>query len=147
MGLLTNLYIMAKILIATLFVAGATAVAEAISKSTPVDIAIDILELATEKNDALAKLQQAETDLNDTLALNEKHEAEIERLSKIAPVVIMQSGSALKDQSFKVGKDEYGFLIPKLNHKGTDITPVEVCADKVLQAELIKMQSGMIYKK
>ena len=105
-------------------------------------------ELATTKKDLAAantELATTKKDLADALALNDTHEKTIEDLGKAAPVVAVVAAD--KNPTFELGGDTYGFNFLKLNHKGVIITPTEVCADTALQAELVKMQSGMIYKK
>ena len=138
----------------------------AIGGNSPQDIAAEILELNASKSSAESALSAANTeldtantnlaaantelattkkDLADALALNDTHEKTIEDLGKAAPVVAVVAAD--KNPTFELGGDTYGFNFLKLNHKGVIITPTEVCADTALQAELVKMQSGMIYKK
>lgn len=130
------------ILTALVIAAGADAINKAISAANLADVAADILDIEAEKVAALAKAEQAETDLEDALALNDKHVATIEGLHVGAPQIVV----ARDEENFTVDNAVYGFKFKKLNHKGSNITANDVCADEALQKELIAMGSGMIYK-
>lgn len=143
MGLYTNLIFMARIILtAHVIAAGADAINKAIAKASLADVAADILDIEAEKVAAIAKAEQAEADLNDALALNDKHVATIEGLHEGAPQIVV----AKDEETFTVDNTVYGFRFKKLNHKGRGINATNVCADEALQKELIDMGSGMIYK-
>lgn len=47
-------------------------------------------------------------------------------------------------ESFQFEKNNYGFALPGVNHNGRIISISDVLKDKKLQAELVKMKSGMV---
>jgi len=136
---------MAKILTVLVLAAGIADIATAIKGANPEDLAADILELATEKADALAKAEAAQKELDDAVALNDKHVKAIEKLSKKAPKEDKPTEPVKPE--FEVDGVTWGFKLQSCYFKGVLITTDEVCADKELQAKLIKIGSGMIYKK
>lgn len=136
---------MAKILTIAILAAGIADIATAIKGANPEDLAADILELAAEKAAALGKAEAALKELDDAVALNDKHVKAIEKLSKKAPKEDKPTEPVKPE--FEVDGVTWGFKLQSCYFKGVLITTDEVIADKELQAKLIKIGSGMIYKK
>lgn len=108
----------------------------------------DLQALTKELADTKNKLAHAEQQLQEVLLVNERLVQEVELMSEKqsaeAPET-MAPGVLLK-HTFTHEGQKYGFAIPRVNHKGIIITPVEVCASEDLQKELISKKSGMIKK-
>lgn len=136
---------MAKILTVLVLAAGIADIAKAITGAKPEDLAADILEIEAAKAEAIKIAEQAKADLDDALALNDKHVATIEDITKNGKTNTPAPQATVS--TFEHDGETYGFKIPKMSFKGRFITADDVCADKELQAQLIKIGSGMIYKK
>ena len=95
---------MAKILTALVLTAGFVDISKAITGVDPVELANDINELAFERDAAIKEAQQAKADLNDALALNDKHIATIEGLHDGVPQIVVTKG----EETFKVDNAVFG---------------------------------------
>ena len=94
-------------------------------------------QVIAEKETALAT---ATAELEATKSVNESLTAEIEKLSDTSSIV----SDAKAGLSFEIDGKKYGFEFHQMNHKGKTITSEDVVSDEALQAELIKIKSGMI---
>lgn len=93
------------------------------------------------------KLAQTEAELHATLEVNARLVLEIERLTGDAPAGKKEHPAGnIKEYRFTHNTDEYGFNFWKIKYHGTDITPVEICADADIQNDLVTKKSGMIFK-
>lgn len=52
----------------------------------------------------------------------------------------------MKQYTFMYEEQQYGFNYPAIMHKGQRLTPVEICTDENLQAELVQKNAGILKK-
>ncbi len=93
------------------------------------------------------KSEQADKDaeLSAVYQVNEELKAEIEKFSANGIPPKAQS-LPFQTESFELDGEKYGFNFGATMFKGQKITPVEIIADKELQAALINMNAGIIKK-
>jgi hypothetical protein len=103
--------------------------------------------LAGKSPEELVKIvldKQAELDL--TVKINEELDGKVAELSKAVPPVVEKAKSDISDETFEFKKEKFGFKKARIYHKDNLITAAEVLANKELQADLVKIGSGMLYK-
>lgn len=100
-------------------------------------------EQLIKENEALLLENSTLKSENDVLVeVNKELTLEIEN-HKTEPAEALQPGFVSKE-TFEFKKEVYGFKMHGVNHNGTVITIADVLAKKDLQADLIKIKSGMI---
>jgi cell division protein FtsB len=129
-----------KIINAELLALGVEALIKALTEN-PKDSAQDILDLVSENQTASAaaktELETVKAELTATKQVNADLNKEIEELSSGE-----NAGKAAL--TFELNGKKYGFEFNQMNHKGKVITSEIVVEDKELQAQLVKISSGMI---
>src|SRR5688572_29775097 len=101
-------------------------------------------QLKTSNTDLTRLHKSAEAELKTTLKVNEALTKQIEA----GPVVATEEkNDGISTKSFKVGEDTYTFRRKQVLYQGNKIGAAEVLASPDLQAELVKINSGLIVKK
>lgn len=102
-------------------------------------------QLKQSNSDLTAKATAAQQELDTTVKINEELTRQIET-TPINQVSVIDKSEVSK-KTFKVEGETYGFKKLAVMYKGQKVGADEVLASKDLQAELVKIQSGLIYKK
>ena len=87
-----------------------------------------------------AELETVKTELEATKAVNESLNAEVEKLSA-TPAIAANPKDSL---GFECDGKKYKFNFHAMIYKGSKISSEDVIASEALQADLVKLGSGMI---